>query len=342
MTAILKCGALFFHIPKTAGAWVSEVLQENNLIFSHVGGIHNTPRQLEPFESYFRTPARYNRPNKPFFRFCFVRHPLRWYESWFKMMTARKWQNWGDDPAHWNPTVLLDGLGDTTFDGFISNVLAKRPGFLAEMYGAFVDKGMHYVGRHEHLADDLISILGYLGVDFNPEYVRRREPANVSKKLEIVWRADLQEGIERLDYAAFARFGYQTEIYSPGNIPVQTTTGFAADINKETVLLAPFEQQFEHENNAWTVKLPTLEKFADNAHEKLRSTLVLLENNIPLPFPHSSHIEIQTLGGGRYSHWQKHLLFSTSDNTNPNTNGKQYKFFFNFSGASKENLLLKK
>lgn len=54
------------------------------------------------------------------------------------------------------------------------------------------------------------------------------------------------------------------------------------------------------------------------------SKLTLLEQGIPLAQRNALHAEIVELGQGRYSHWKDHLLFSTSDNTDPATNGRDY------------------
>lgn len=65
------------------------------------------------------------------------------------------------------------------------------------------------------------------------------------------------------------------------------------------------------------------------------SPLRLFENGKPLGPAHASHTDIRTLGRGRYSHWQRmtgsgphpkltSLWFSTSDNTDPNDNGRTY------------------
>jgi glycosyltransferase involved in cell wall biosynthesis len=56
------------------------------------------------------------------------------------------------------------------------------------------------------------------------------------------------------------------------------------------------------------------------------SSLRLLENGNPLTLPHSTHSDIRKLGGGRFSHWFDHVYFSTSDNSDPRTNGKRYSF----------------
>jgi len=56
-----------------------------------------------------------------------------------------------------------------------------------------------------------------------------------------------------------------------------------------------------------------------------RSALILLEDGIPLPSPHTPHDDIRRLGAGRYSHWRWHVYFSSSDDTDPRRNGRIYK-----------------
>jgi hypothetical protein len=55
------------------------------------------------------------------------------------------------------------------------------------------------------------------------------------------------------------------------------------------------------------------------------SSAILLENGIPLPGPANVlHDDIRSLGGGRYSFWKGTVYFSTPDNSDPRTNGRQY------------------
>lgn len=59
-----------------------------------------------------------------------------------------------------------------------------------------------------------------------------------------------------------------------------------------------------------------------------RSQLMLLENGKPLK-PHEAHVQIRNEGLGRFSHWGAHgLLFSSSDNTDPRTNGREYRVVY--------------
>lgn len=54
------------------------------------------------------------------------------------------------------------------------------------------------------------------------------------------------------------------------------------------------------------------------------SPLKLMEDDITLGPAHTMHETIRIYGKGCYSHWGDVLYFSTSDNTDPNTNGRVY------------------
>lgn len=54
------------------------------------------------------------------------------------------------------------------------------------------------------------------------------------------------------------------------------------------------------------------------------SSLLLLEDGKRLGPAHAPHDAIRGSGGGLYSHWGATLYFSSSDNTDPRTNGRSY------------------
>ncbi|MCK1575915.1 hypothetical protein [Bradyrhizobium sp. 174] len=57
----------------------------------------------------------------------------------------------------------------------------------------------------------------------------------------------------------------------------------------------------------------------------LRSPIVVYENRNPLGPAHSTFADIKHFGGGRFCHWNNNLIvFSASDNTDPNENGRYY------------------
>jgi SAM-dependent methyltransferase len=80
------------------------------------------------------------------------------------------------------------------------------------------------------------------------------------------------------------------------------------------------------EGHCWTAPLPQWRHLADSPETPQRSTLTLYENGVPFLEPHEPHQYIRTEGGGLFSHWQDSLFFSTSDNSDPNTNGRRYNY----------------
>ena len=70
--------------------------------------------------------------------------------------------------------------------------------------------------------------------------------------------------------------------------------------------------------------LPKFRDFADGSEFPSYSKLILCEDNNQLGPPHSLHDDIRVKGLGRYSHWQDYVIFSTSDNSNPQTNERAY------------------
>lgn len=63
---------------------------------------------------------------------------------------------------------------------------------------------------------------------------------------------------------------------------------------------------------------------ADTVDNPRQSTVALYEDGKRLWPAHSTHGEIMNIGQGRYSHWNQSIVFSASDNSDPNTNGRLY------------------
>lgn len=71
--------------------------------------------------------------------------------------------------------------------------------------------------------------------------------------------------------------------------------------------------------------LAPLRQLCDDVDRPQRSPLQLFEDGKPLGPAHSVHASIAGDGAGRYSHWAGNvLMFSASDNSDPNTNGRAY------------------
>jgi glycosyltransferase involved in cell wall biosynthesis/2-polyprenyl-3-methyl-5-hydroxy-6-metoxy-1,4-benzoquinol methylase len=72
------------------------------------------------------------------------------------------------------------------------------------------------------------------------------------------------------------------------------------------------------------VELPRTFPAGDNGDHPTRSVLELFEDGVALGPAHALHDEIGSLGGGRFSHWQRNLFFSSSDGQDPRHNGRRY------------------
>lgn len=74
------------------------------------------------------------------------------------------------------------------------------------------------------------------------------------------------------------------------------------------------------------VAAPELEQFSDSSDHPTRSPFVIYEGDKPLGPAHSVHTDIEKLGHGRFSHWTGvGFIFSSSDGTDPRTNGRIYR-----------------
>jgi hypothetical protein len=92
-------------------------------------------------------------------------------------------------------------------------------------------------------------------------------------------------------------------------------------------LVRPLPKPYCHEGgDCYSVPLPALRGYADDESNPRRSTLTLYEDGLPLHQPHFTIGEIRGLGIGRYAHWEGRLYFSSTDNTNPNKNGRRYEY----------------
>jgi hypothetical protein len=90
-------------------------------------------------------------------------------------------------------------------------------------------------------------------------------------------------------------------------------------------LQPPFRAIPAHGPYCWQVVLPTdlREQGDDNDHGS-QSVWRLYEDDTEIGRPHADHRRIGKVGLGFYSHWMNTLYFSTSDNSDPNLNGRKY------------------
>ena len=79
------------------------------------------------------------------------------------------------------------------------------------------------------------------------------------------------------------------------------------------------------EGYAYKVSIPQLSGLGDTAEGATRSPAVVCEGDHRMGPGHTPFLEVIQKGAGRYSHYNDLVVFSSSDNTDPNSNGRRYK-----------------
>jgi molybdenum cofactor biosynthesis enzyme MoaA len=74
--------------------------------------------------------------------------------------------------------------------------------------------------------------------------------------------------------------------------------------------------------NAWMARVPWSIRRADAWRDGF--TTCLYEDGVRLLHAHTPHDAIRSRGGGLYAHSGRRIWFSTTDNSDPNTNGRRY------------------
>ena len=87
------------------------------------------------------------------------------------------------------------------------------------------------------------------------------------------------------------------------------------------VLLSPFVSR---RGAGWTARLPP-DALAEPSERC--TAMALWEDNRRLGPGNAMEADICALGRGRYAVWPNEVCFSTSDGTDPNTNGRRYSLF---------------
>lgn len=92
----------------------------------------------------------------------------------------------------------------------------------------------------------------------------------------------------------------------------------------ERFVLEPTEMRREI-GLAWYVALPpSWQAGSDDVDHPQRSRVVLLEDGRPLGPAHAVHATIREQGHGAFSHWLDQIYFSSSDGSDPRSNGREY------------------
>ncbi|MEM7356163.1 MAG: hypothetical protein AAF657_35435, partial [Acidobacteriota bacterium] len=89
----------------------------------------------------------------------------------------------------------------------------------------------------------------------------------------------------------------------------------------------PSEQIDARHRHSYLYEVPESEFWRVRSDDKLtprQAESVLYENSEPIGPAHSGHGTIASIGMGHYSHWNDQLVLSSSDNSDPRSNGRRY------------------
>lgn len=213
--------SVFVHIPKTGGTWVRRVLRTTGLYEGDVARDHATPAELAAF------PVATARP----IFFCFVRHPLTWYQSYWAYRMKNGWHR--PSPSENElplpiRTILLDAnCRADDFETFVRNCLARYPaGWVSHLFRHYTT-GCAFVGRQERLRDDLLLALRIAGERLMPSTVsairtiRRENTAGTDAEYaaKCQYTPELREAVLHAERDVLNTWGYGPEPPVGGLVP---------------------------------------------------------------------------------------------------------------------------
>ena len=230
MATLVRGGFLFMHIPKTGGSWVRHVLRQQELVKMEWPHPHpdmtrvlNTPRMYPKHflkQSVKHRSLTLYQEIRNSYKFCFVRNPFSWYESYWRFMTGLKWKSFHEERQQeyqhllktpWHPNAYFESIGSDDFNVFMQAVIDTYPGYLTQMYGWYAPPdSIDFIGRTETLVDDLVEVLHEINSDLNEEAIRNTSRVNTSPKRidKPEWDTSIRKSIRRLEAPIFERFGY--------------------------------------------------------------------------------------------------------------------------------------
>ncbi len=190
MPTLVTPRAFLLHVPKTGGSWATEAV-------AAAGADVHFP---DTFPPHWHADLADGAAFRDRFTIAFVRHPLDWWRSYWGYRMRDGWTDLG-----------IDDLAADDFNDYIARVLERAPGFASAMFERFVgpaEDPIDFIGRHEHLPDDLCRGLQLAGERFDERALRSHPRVNVNDygRYPARYEPELAERLVEAERATVERF----------------------------------------------------------------------------------------------------------------------------------------
>jgi hypothetical protein len=169
---------IFYHIPKCAGSYVRKVIEKLEEDRQEFCWTHSTPFETKATEEL------------DYVSFAVVRHPITWYESYFRYRVSGM-KTWVLD-CYFDKVVQ-----DTSFEKFIlkvmSHTIAGATTYVGHLFAPYL--GVTQLLKVETLDVDLARVLAGFGYEYKPIAPVKVAPRNISTDLskEVYMRLAVRE-----------------------------------------------------------------------------------------------------------------------------------------------------
>jgi hypothetical protein len=156
--ALVFDNKIFFHIPKTGGNYVREIIYSISILPPKEKGFpHSAPLDI------YKKLIKYE-------SFCVVRHPLEWYRSIYRYYVQKKWGRGKKKITDMSMICRAD-----TFEQYIKNILMMyKYGYATAYFSRFVPFINHII-HTENLSNELQNLLNSWGYKQKISYNKTNE-----------------------------------------------------------------------------------------------------------------------------------------------------------------------